>query len=131
MYEISFILKEEDASPVGKIFSGHGVEVQAGGEIRKIRLAYPIKKSEYGFLGSFRFEAGPEILEKIFKDLKLEKSLFRYMVAKFEDRKIGAREDGRISQPVAVYKKLDELKRYPDPVLTNEELEKKIEEILK
>ncbi|OGG39416.1 hypothetical protein A2116_00395 [Candidatus Jorgensenbacteria bacterium GWA1_49_17] len=131
MYEISFILKEEDASPVGKIFSGHGVEIQTGGEIRKIRLAYPIKKSEYGFFGSFKFEAEPETLEKIFKDLKLEKSLFRYMVAKFEERKIGAREGGKIFQPVAVYKKQDELKRYPDPVLTNEELEKKIEEILK
>ncbi|MFH0712233.1 MAG: 30S ribosomal protein S6 [Candidatus Jorgensenbacteria bacterium] len=131
MYEITFILKEEDASPIGKIFSSHGVEVQPAAEIRKIRLAYPIMKSEYGFLGSFRFEAKPEDLEKISKELKLEKNLFRYMVAKFEEKKAGTRDAGRVPQAVAVYKKQEESKRRTDPVLTNEELEKKIEEILK
>ncbi len=130
MYEISFILKEEDASSVRKIFSDHGGAIQAENEIRKIRLAYPIRKNEYGFLSSFRFEADPENLEKIQEALKLEKNLLRWMVARFKERKAGAREAGGVPQPAAIYRKQEETKRRPEPVLTNEELEKKIEEIL-
>lgn len=129
MYEITFVLKEEDASSVKKIFSGQGIEVQAESEIRKIRLAYPIKKNEYGFLGSFRFEAGSENLEKISAALKLEKELLRWMVSRFEEKRAGTRDD-RTFQPPAVYRKQEEAKRRPEAVLTNEELEKKIEEIL-
>jgi small subunit ribosomal protein S6 len=129
MYEISFVLKEEDASPVKKIFSGHGAEIGSEEELRKIQLAYPMKKKEYGFFGSFRFEAGAEELKKIFSDLKLADGVLRYMVVRREEKKEESRERSRVSQP-AVYKKTEELKRHPEPALTNEELEKKIEEIL-
>ncbi len=132
MYEISFILKEEDASSIKKVFSSYEVEVPALQELRKIRLAYPIKKSEYGFLGYFTFETSPENLEKIFKDLKLKEDLFRYMVTKPGEKETEVKEGRRVTQAAAPYsKKTDEPKRHPDPVLTNEELEKKIEEILK
>lgn len=130
MYEISFILKTEDASLLQRVFSRHGAETQEGAPLKKIRLAYPIKKSEYGFLGSFKFEVKPESLEKISSDLKLEEDLLRYMVTKPAERVTSVRSEGKTPPAVSVGRKTDEPKRHADQGLTNEELEKKIEEIL-
>lgn len=130
MYEISFVFKTEDASALEGILARHGTGVHAGGEVKKVRLAYPLKKNEYGFWGSFRFEAEPGNLEKIFKDLKLEGNLIRYLVTRLEEKKVEARSERKNSQVVPMVGKSDEPRRHQEPALTNEELEKKIEEIL-
>ncbi|MBI4034153.1 MAG: 30S ribosomal protein S6 [Candidatus Brennerbacteria bacterium] len=130
MYEASFILKEEDTSSVKAIFFRHGAEISGDENPGKIRLAYPVKNTEYGYFSSFRFSAPSENLKKIFDDLKLEEGVFRYLITKAIASKTEAREEGKTPGAAAVYKKQEEPKHHPEPVLTNEELEKKIEEIL-
>ena len=132
MYEISFTLKGEDTTSIRKVFSARGVDFSGEVELRKIRLAYPIKKNEYGFFGSFEFEAAAEDLDKIFSDLKLEADVLRYMVTRVEENKTEKRESKKMPESVGEpAKKAEDSKRYSEPALTNEELEKKIEEILK
>jgi ribosomal protein S6 len=130
MYEISFILKEENMAPVRKVFSGRGVDVSGEGELRKVRMAYPIKKNEYGFFGSFEFETASENLDKIFGDLKLEEGVLRYMVIRAEEMKAKRKETKKTPEVASLAGRVDEPKHRPESVLTNEELEKKIEEIL-
>jgi len=131
MYEISFILREENIAPVRSVFSKRGVEFPDGVELRKVRLAYPINKNEYGFFGDFEFTTSPEELEKVFADLKLEEGIFRYMVTKTSEKKSRNKEPRKTAEStVNPSKKSEDSKSRPEPVLTNEELEKKIEEIL-
>lgn len=133
MYEISFIINNEDSSAVKKTLSKRGAEVMSESEINKIRLSFPIKKQSYGFLGSMSFQAEPELLVLISADLKLEENVLRFMISKAKEGR--ATKETRVAdaktRETRKETSKDETKKVTEPVLTNEELEKKIEEILK
>lgn len=136
-YEITFILQQEDPSEVRQILGKNQAEIVGGKDLEKIRLAYPIQKQKFGFLGTFRFGADPDSIRGMLSDLKLEKSVIRYMISKAGTETVapsGERERKTSLQPresrdekVPV---MDRARKPAAPVLTNEELEKKIEEIL-
>lgn len=136
-YEITFILQQEDPSEVRKILVKNQAEIVGEKELEKARLAYPIQKQKFGFLGTFRFKTSPDSIKGMFSDLKLEKSVIRYMISKARTKMVGVsrgRDKETTLQPresrdekVPV---IDRTRKPAAPVLTNEELEKKIEEIM-
>ena len=133
MYEITFILKQEDLSEVKKILEKNKANTISEEELKKIRLSYPIKKQNYGFLGIIRFRVDPESVESIFSDMKLSENIIRYMVNKIKVSGEGKRVEPRPTpiRPIGIRKEplRTGVRKSIEPVLTNEDIEKKIEEI--
>lgn len=121
-YELSFLLKEEDVSLPRNILMRHGTTVLNEGRVSKFRLSYPINKETQAYFSYFQFEAEPLAIEKISNDLKLEAAnILRYLIVSSPAVKKGAEKP--------VYVSPSPEPRHRETELTNEELEKKIEEI--
>lgn len=124
-YEISFLTDDtSQADKILDILNQFNAEIILEKKPEKINLAYPIKHQNQAFFGFFDFKVCPENIVKIDKILRQNKYLLRFMI---------------IADPVIKNNKEDENKRskfyssktkVPPISLTNEALEKKIEEIL-
>ncbi len=123
-------MSSEDTSLIKRVFEKHGADIVGFEELKKIRLAYPIQKKQYGFLGSFRFKTDPQTVASLASNLKLENDVIRYMIVKAKEKKVEVPGIKPAHEVVSSKKALTE-KQKREPTLTNEELEKKIEEILK
>ncbi len=121
-YELSFLLKDEDTSFTAKILKKHGADILSESRISKLRLSYPIKKETQAYFSYFHFEAEPQAVEKIANDLKLEAgSILRYLIISAPAARIAAERPSYTPLPPEPKRRETEL--------TNEELERKIEEI--
>lgn len=128
-YEITFhVLSEEAADDVRGALRKHGAAISLEKPMQKARLAYPIKKQTYSFLGIIAFEADPETIVPLERDLLLLKSLVRFLVSKVFSRKEKPKKAKKADAPQPP----DAPKRFKPfgESLSNEALEKKIEEIL-
>lgn len=128
-YEISFLVRQEEQSQeVAKVLNRHGAQISHEGQVTKMRLAYPIKKETNACFGYYWFFAAPEAVVQIDNDLRLSKEVLRFMVVASPVKKSASeRRDVRETPKSAP--------QAPAPVaqereLTNEDLEKKLEEIL-
>lgn len=130
-YRISFLIKEEDASPVRSVIVSNGGEIVKEQAIAKIRLAYPVKRELFGFAGGFIFTIEPEAIPKILQNFKLNVAVLRVMITadvpkEEEDRRQGfSSTPNRARSPRRVVRE-----QGFGAQLSNEALEKKIEEIL-
>lgn len=134
-YEISFIQKSEENKTVADLLKSFGGEIIDERQMMKIRSAYPIKKEKFGFLGVIRFSMGRDAVNRFISSLKLNNDILRSMVGN-----VGVGEKEFIEKPQTGFRGRAQSKRsvvrrrYVDsqatPVLSNEALEKKIEEIL-
>lgn len=133
-YEIMFLVRSESNSIVKKILEANGAKILSEKPLEKVRLFYPIKKQTFAFAGSFAFEIHPQKLEKLSKDLGLENEVLRSMLTSSRVR--GERAFSQnVSREAAFERKRSAAsarvgRKYADTILTNEALEKKIEEIL-
>jgi len=140
-YEISFmVMKKGDESAVEDVLVQHGADITTRGVVVETRLAYPIKKNKIGFFGFFHFKAMPDMAEKLAAALKLSPDVLRSLlitppVVKTESRRLlrretrdGSREGGETRQ---VSSEPRPARQAPRGVLTNKDLEDKLEEILK
>jgi ribosomal protein S6 len=93
-------------------------------------LAYPIQKENYAFFGFTHFEGDPAAIGDLKNDLKLNPQVLRYLIITPPFVKKSAWKKSGPSKS-----QLEETRPVPppaeEPILTNEALEKKIEEILK
>jgi len=131
-YEVSCLLKTPDQSAeVEKILTTEEAEVFHRGEIKEIKLAYPIKKQTTAYFCFYYFRALPESVEKINKNLFLLNSILRFLIIK--SPVIKAKPSYRLQDTDQKTPFLEApLPEVSLPkVLSNESLEKKIEEILK
>lgn len=130
-YEISFLVRQEgEAKEVVSALKRHGAEVSYEAPLNKIRLAYPIKRETSAYFGYVWFFAMPEAIAQVEHDLRLNKEVLRFLVVtdivkKTAPEKREMREAPK-SAPLAPVAALPKEKE-----LTNEDLEKKLEEILK
>ena len=137
-YEIGFVSRDEKGSDeINKSLISHKCEITENGSLERIKLAYPIKKEIIGYFGYYHFLADPLIIEKIKGELNLNSNVLRFIIITPPAEK----------QPVSAFK--PEIRRKtiiskdinpkiearrpsaPPSILTNEALEKKLEEILK
>ncbi len=76
-----------------------------GGEIIKVeewgkrRLAYEIKKKQYGFYVYTRFSASPAFLHLLEKEYRLNESILRYLTVKLDKRAL-LREEMERQKPI-------------------------------
>ena len=130
-YEISTILKEESPALIKKNLEKVGASITSESEPTKLRLAYQIKKETMGFFTVIKFELAPNMIQKLNSELNLEKDILRFFVSKVEkvsedNRMSGGKGEGKPYLSTRTPRKPRE-----NNILSNEDLEKKIEEIMK
>ena len=65
VYELTFVSFIELGNKIKQIIEKAGGVVLFEKELQKIRLAYPVKKQQYGFLGIVEFKAKPDLVDLI------------------------------------------------------------------
>jgi ribosomal protein S6 len=131
-YEISFLVKEEaDAEGVSRLLKQHSAEVAAGGSLKPLVLAYKIKKQTHAYFGYAHFSALPSSLPALQRDLETNPLILRFLVITPPFMRMRTYTPRvKPSIPVRQSAALGEMTA-PSPLpLSNEALEKKIEEIL-
>ncbi len=140
-YEIAFLARtEDDRAEIIKLIARHQIKlIDEAKEPTRIRLAYPIKKESSAFLNYFYFSALPEETQKLRGELNLNQKVLRFLIIARPKIQISAQTIARpIRKTAPVKPRPTEISQErvvkraePAPVLSNEALEKKLEEILK
>jgi len=100
LYETTIImdsvLKTEDINDIRNRFtnfiSNNGGEIVKVDEWGKRRLAYEIKKKQYGYYIHFRFLAAPTILILLEKEFRLNEAIMRYLTVSVDKRALKKEE---------------------------------------
>lgn len=147
-YEVAFVAAAEDgAAAVEKELVAHGCAVSGKGTLAAIKLAYPIKKHTSGFFGYYWFVAPADAVKKLHDVLAVAPSILRFLIVT-PPVKVTVRESHQprersaqaktMTSAVSAEKTAEQTLRVSAPTsarapeaLSNELLEKKLEEILK
>ena len=130
LYEVAFMVKEESGfDRVKAILSQHQATVVAEQPITKAKLAYPINKIAFAFFGIIRFNALPETITSITHDFSIEDGFLRHMIHAVRKVRHSKRRTEESVQSERQPFVRDAHRTSPEAILTNEDLEKKIEEI--
>ncbi len=136
-YEIGFLAKEEGfKDKLVKLVGDFGGEIIDSGDLSRIKLAYPIKKETSAFFGYFYFSIQPEAVKKISENLKLNSEILRHIiistpVIQQAIQSVSKRPRRAFSPEIPTAASAVPKKPKAQPILSNEALEKKLEEILK
>lgn len=127
-YELAFLVKEEGEAPgLATAIKDMGAEILLEGPVRRTALAYEIKKENSAYFGFVQFIAEPDVAKSMETALNLRPEILRFMII----TPPSAREK---TQPSTAAPQRPGAKPYEpktaSPTLSNEALEKKIEEIL-
>lgn len=141
-YEISLMLASEESYPdVASLIGTMAVKIIQENPVRRMRLAYPIRKKEIGFFTWFVVAMSPARISSLEHDLRMNPAVIRSLIVtpplpiKTERQASRIKEikekipkklprSATIRSRVAADNKVEE-------TLSNELLEKKLEEILK
>lgn len=132
-YELNAMLVDEAvASEVEALIKKNGGEMIKPASVASVRLAYPLKKHESAFFSTFIFSAYPNVVKIIKDELALNVKVLRSLILTppvkviprepRPDKVQGIKKDGA-AEVISIPK--------PEGVVSNEALEKKLEEILK
>jgi ribosomal protein S6 len=123
-YEISFLLKDEAGiSALQNVLARFECSVISQSEIRRIVLAYPIKKETSALFGYAYVLMAPSQVQEISHELRLEGGILRFLVIADPIKHL-------LNAPTEVAPQSSSTDERPARVVTNEDLEKKLEEIL-
>ena len=129
-YEITFLSKGGDGTPVKRLLEKHGAVITLVKDFKKINLATPIRKEQMAHLSFFGFKIDRTAISQLFTDLKLEGDVLRFMIQRVA-RPQEAR--GRVKPVRQASREINKesVRSFNEPILTNEAIQEKIEEILK
>ncbi|MFH0890609.1 MAG: 30S ribosomal protein S6 [Candidatus Liptonbacteria bacterium] len=134
-YEASFLSQEENGKEVLLQWIGRfGGEVLLEGPSEKIALAYPVAKQTSAYFGFAHFRMNPDQAAALARELKTAGTFLRFLLVTPPCVKAKPRTmNPRGSRPAeAVEASLPSVEHKPiSETLSNEDLEKKIEEILR
>ncbi len=133
-YEIGFVIKTEDAAIISQSLKNRGFVVLTENPLEKIQLAYLIKKESYAYFSYFHFEGDPAAIKNLKDDLKLNPEVLRYLIITPPFIKKPAWRRPEFTQTSGETKFTPPVAKRSSSaqsILTNEALERKIEEILK
>ncbi len=129
-YELTFYTLGEDVAPVRVIVEKHGGKVVSDRAPQKVRLGYAIEKQQYAFLSTLTFTGDSQVITPLSVELNLSELVLRFQVSRRIERKEVKRAPR--AEPVSAESPRAPSRIKPfDGTLSNEALEKKIEEILK
>lgn len=127
-YEIAFLARGEDgAREVLRLLQAHEAEVTLQGPVRRIPLAYAIAKEVQAYFGFIRFRASAPHAKALERDVLQNQAVVRSLLVSLPSvgKAVLPLRPERARPPVR-----PPAERAPLP-LSNEALEKKIEEILR
>ncbi len=152
-YEISFLLNSENTyQELIQALKNCQFSIIDEGSISKIKLAYPTKKENFAYFGCLRFSGHPHDVKNLNSQLKTNPKILRFLIihqsiisagggpalsGKESERGSNGQSSltqaKRLSERQKIQGALSqEAERISKPrVLSNEALEKKLEEILK
>lgn len=129
-YRISFIVKEEDAASVRAVILAEGGEITKEQPLVKMRLAYPVKREYLGFAGTAVFTAAPDAIAKMKSALSLNAAVLRAMITADVPQEEEKRDQGFSPSGSRTARSRRPVRSEAfGAQLSNEALEKKIEEI--
>ncbi len=130
-YELAYLAKDESGSDlVRAAIAREGGEVFSEAPAERIALAYKIGKEAQAYFGWFHFRMAPEALKALDHELKTKSGVLRFLVVTPPFVKVRPRFAPKPKQgPVAVTESAP-ARPVPQAPLSNEALERKIEEIL-
>lgn len=125
-YEISFLLKHEsNAQEVLKLLKQHGAEITFEGPLKYLQLAYKIKHNTEAYFGYLRFKLAPDALAELSHDLGTKPAIIRVLIITPPFMRMRVPQPKREVSPMQPTSQ----PKSASP-LSNEAIEKKIEEIL-
>ena len=136
LYEISFLVKDEKGGEeVLKLLKRSRAEIALEGQFERIQLAYPVLKETAAYFGYFHFNAEPSVAAAIQKEMQMHPAILRFLLIAPPYIKPNPREPRPMRDaspmPEAPIEKIERVERKREGLpLSNEALEKKIEEIL-
>lgn len=133
-YELSFLVKSEnDVREVLKLLAQHQAEILGERPLKKLNLAYEINRVPQAYFGSINFTGAPADAKSLERDLGANAAVLRALIVKLPKEKIAPIATGEFrapAKPLAPRRPPRvEMPQQPKP-LSNEAIEKKIEEIL-
>jgi len=130
-FEISYLERDEGTGGLRAAIERHRGRVIAEKPLEKVRLAYPIKKRSYAFLGSVEFSMEPSSLAEFRAELHLNDEVLRILLHRAARPEASAAGESSKSAAAPRVQPPRPARPKAEPaVLTNEALERKIEEIL-
>jgi ribosomal protein S6 len=128
-YELSFLVKEEgDEKKVLEFISKEGGTIDLEPQPTKISMAYPINGFNQAYFGYVHFSVMPEVIANLEHELVTKDFVLRHLIITPPFvKEAKPKQADKITAEVKPEGKQESPKSEP---LTNEELEKKIEEIL-
>ncbi|MCR4328655.1 MAG: 30S ribosomal protein S6 [Patescibacteria group bacterium] len=128
-YEVAFLVREEDgASKVVALIGKYGT-ILSQGQLKRVAFAYPIEKTAAGYFGTVKVSVLPDAVVRLEKDLETTSEALRSLVLRLPVVKESSVQDEQ-SKPRRARLSRSEVSPKSSATLTNEALEKKIEEIL-
>jgi ribosomal protein S6 len=121
-YEISFLVRaEEDVPALAALLSEHGAQVTDEGQVRKLALAYPVKKVTEGYFGYLVATMDPESAKKLENSARTFPQVLRLLVLSSEPAK---------APKASAVKKAARRERAAAPAaVSNEDLAKELEKL--
>lgn len=127
-YELTSVTVSEDAASVKTLLAKHNAQIVNERPMMKVQLAYKISKQGFGFMGTVDFLADAASVVALRQDLEMDADVIRAIVVKkHESKKSEGKSEKEETKGVSAPQKLRSM---IGSMLTNEALEKKIEEIL-
>jgi len=131
LYEIAFYTKAESAAPVARAITTEGGAIVEERAFEKVRLEFPIKKEHYAFMGAVRVSLPTAAVASVVRALSLAPEILRYLITEISEAASGSEAGDRDRKP-AMRPRVPSVSRIgpKEPaILTNEAIERKIEEI--
>jgi len=143
-YEIGFLTtSEQTKEELEKILKSRKMSIINAGQILKTKFAYPIKKESFAYFGFLHFSGAPEDIDWLKNELKSDKKILRYLIisqpaageersrGRFDESSFTAKKSSAEEKPLEFTPRLTKKTPARVEAITNEALEKKLEEILK
>jgi len=142
-YELAFLLKsEQDYKELFNAINDARAQVSTEGQLAKIKLAYPIKKESFAYFGYLYLTSDAQNIKKLSEALRNNLKILRFLIfikSLVKPIKTGKTSRVRLSREPLEHRKTSEpVSRPAAPVtasrtqnVSNEALEKRLEEILK
>jgi ribosomal protein S6 len=128
-YVVTILSATEAGDAFSQMCVRHGSSLTHERPARKVRLAYPIGKNHFASFFSFDITAVPSSVLALHTELKREPNVIRALV---ERKRVSmVRETSQTTEvTVSAAPREERPRRFGEAGLTNEDLQKKIEEIL-
>src|SRR3989344_6888 len=128
-YEVAFLAREEATVPeIARLLRQHEADINLEGPVKKIALAYKIGKELQAYFGYFEVRIPAERVAELGNNLRMNKGVMRCLIV---TKRFVKPKEQPLAHPAREFSAREtDLPKAVAP-LSNEDIERKIDEILK